>query len=380
MSERAFGAAWSAAVVGARAEGSIGRVPSLLRLGEIALREGDPATTIACADALDALPDGVDGDVERRHEESLVLRCMAMEPGPGYARLVRAVRQAPEDPRLGDALVRIAEKLHPVPKAGRVALEDARKAPSVLAATVGELLRARAWRQAVDLGERAGLVNEARAHALLRVGRVAEAHGMFESFGERGAVHFVLDGIERRDETSLARGLVGAPATVVTTAERAARGATVDAAMAWKLFSWIEAALDLRAEALATRLVGCLPMPRAERAALHALFMYEAGILGEALNLALTVPSEPDAAEVIGLVALAHGDMEAAGTMLAARVRAGDPSVRATRGAVVALRHLRRDQDASALLAIGLEARPHARGLALLAKDRGEKRGRPRAA
>ena len=133
-------------------------------------------------------------------------------------------------------------------------------------------------------------------------------------------------------------------------------------------------------EALATRLVGCLPMPRAERAALHALFMYEAGILGEALNLALTVPSEPDAAEVIGLVALAHGDMEAAGTMLAARVRAGDPSVRATRGAVVALRHLRRDQDASALLAIGLEARPHARGLALLAKDRGEKRGRPRAA
>lgn len=363
VSERAFGAAWDAAKFGTDAK--LGRVPSLFLLGEIAVRDGDAETALACIAQLEKLPARVEGDVARRVEATLVLRANALtELGSvreAYALLVRSVRRFPGDAAIADALVKIAERLVPGPRAWAMAAKDTDGAPSVVAATMGGLVRVRAWSAAAAIGDRHGLRNEHYAHALVRLGRMVEAREVLASFGEGGAVHRFLVGLERRDEKLVADALFAMPERAANVAECLFGETPVPRELAWFLMDWLQVALAHRADAVVADLVRSLPGRDSERAAIHALHVYEAGEPMNALRLALECANEPEGAEVIGLVAFERGDFAAAAKLLLQRVRAGDASVRVLRRAKDALSKTGAKELAGEILAEARASRPHAR-------------------
>ena len=366
IAERAFGAAWEAAVVGSRPH--FGRVASLLRLAEVALREGDGAAALEATRALDVLPAGVDGDCERRAEATVVMRARAIAITKGareaYALLLRAVKAHPNDAMLADELVKMAERSSPRGRAGVVATKDARGAPAVIAASIGAFVRQRAWAQAVKLGDTHGTRNEYYAHALRRVGRVEEARTMLVDFGEASAEHLLLTAFEANDESTAAQALALLPDRAADAAKHVFAGARAPRELGFWVLGWMELAIAYRADELAVRLSRSLPGSETESVATLALLLYEGGEPLAALEQALTCTSEPDAIEVIGLVAHDKGDLRAAGALLAKRARAGDCPVRMALRGGEALRATGQRAAADELLAIGRESRPHATCLA----------------
>jgi tetratricopeptide (TPR) repeat protein len=366
VAERAYGAAWEASVAGARPK--LGRVASLLRLGEIALREGDGLSALEAAKALDQLPAHVEGDSARRREATLVVRARATaltkSPRESYAMLLRAVKAHPNDAVLADELVKMAERSGPRGRAGVTAAKDTRGAPAVVAAGIGAFVRQRAWTHAVTLAETHGVRNEYYAHALARVGRVDESRALLTSFGESAAEHLLLSGLEANDDAVVAQALAMLPACAAAPAKHVRAGQRVPRALGFWLLGWMELCVAYRADAMAARLASSLPATDAESRATLALLLYEGGEPMEALELALACSTEPDALEVIGLVAHDKGDLAAAGPLLAKRARAGDCSVRVALRGGAALRAIGQRAAAEEVLAIGRASRPHARSLA----------------
>ena len=366
LAERAFGAAWEAASAGTGPR--LGRVASLQRLGEVALREGDGLSALDAANLLDGLPAGVLGDSERRREATVILRARATALTKGareaYAMLLRAVKAHPADAALADELVKMAERSAPAGRASVTATKDARGAPAVIAAGIGAFVRQRAWAHAVELGEKHGVRNEYYAHALGRVGRVGESRELWGTFGESAARHLLLGGLEANDDATIAHALELMPPRAADAVEHVRAATRAPRHLAWWLFDWIELAIAMRADDLAARLARSLPGTPSESVATLALLMYEDRQPLEALRLALTCATEPDALEVIGLVAHETGDLAAAGTLLAKRARAGDCSVRVALRGATALRATGRGAAADELMEIGRASRPHARSLA----------------
>jgi hypothetical protein len=155
------------------------------------------------------------------------------------------------------------------------------------------------------------------------------------------------------------------PARAAGAAERVLRGERVPRALGWWILAWMELAVAYRADALATRLARALPATDAESQATLALLLYEGGEPLAALEQALGCTEEPDALEVIGLVAHDKGDLAAAGALLAKRARAGDCSVRVALRGSEALGAKGQRAAAEELLAIGRASRPHARAFAM---------------
>jgi tetratricopeptide (TPR) repeat protein len=367
LASRANGSAWRAFELGSKA--ALGRVTCLLQLGAIALREGDGLSALGYADALDALDarPSVEGDVARRREGALVLRAEALavggEPEQGLALLRRGVGEHPADGPIGDAYVRIAERIHGARRGVVVAVTEASASPSVLAGAISAFVRVRAWREAVALGEQHGVANEARAHALFRVGRHEDAARMIASFGESAAVHALLFALETDDETAVMRALDAMPPACGRAAARVRAGLAVEPRDGWIVTGWLEVAVLCRADALASRLAACLPEAPSAREALHALLVHDAGEPMRALGMALPYASSPDAMEVVGLVAMGRGDARAGATLLSARARIGESAVRVYATAATALVELGRIDEARDVVERGCVARPASRTL-----------------
>ena len=371
MGERAFGAAWDASLTGASGSGSgprLGRVSSLLHLGEIALREGDGLAALEAAEALDRMPAGIEGDCARRREASVVLRARATSltkgARDGYAILLRAVKSHPDDAVLADELVKMAERSGPRGRASVAAIKDARGARAVIAAGIGAFVRQRAWAHAIQLGETHGVRNEYVAHALGRLGRLDESRAILFSFGESAADHLLLSALETNDEAVVTQALEMLPTRAVDAVRFVLEGKRAPRHLASFLFAWLELAIAFRADDVAARLSRSLPGTESESLATLALLLYEGGEPIQALQHALTCSHEPDALEVIGLVAHDNGDLPAAGALLSRRARAGDCSVRVALRGGAALRATGQRAAADALMAIGRTSRPHARSLA----------------
>jgi hypothetical protein len=366
LSERALGAAWEAARFGAGAR--LGRVASLLTLGEICLRDGDARAALECASALAKLPSRVVGDCERRREATTILEARATAAGgdvrKAYGLLVRAVKKQPDDAGLADELVRMAERLDASGRANVMAAKDASGAKAVIAAGMGTFVRRRAFAHAVQLGESQGVTNEYFAHALVRVGRVAEGMELLTSFGETAAAQLLVcaleDGGEGVDERVVARALAWMPAKAAEAAVHVLAKHRVPHELGWLVLSWMGVAIAFRSDAVADRLALSLPGTASESRATLALLHYEAGESMEALRIALTCPEEPDACEVIGLVAHESGDMAASAAMLSKRARAGDVSVRVALRGSAALRATGDRAGAERVLELGRSSRPHA--------------------
>jgi hypothetical protein len=362
LGERALGAAWEAALFGSRAR--LGGVASLLLLGEITLRDGDPRAALECVTALEKLPARVEGDSEGRREATLRLRARAMAatgtPREAYKLLVRAVKARPEDAGLADELVKMAEHVDPRGHANVTAVKDTQAVASVLAAGIGTFVRRRAFDHAVAMGERHGVRNEHFATALGRVGRRDEARELLASFGDASATHLLVFGLEHADEGAVTRALAALPGRAASAAEHVLAGRPVPHELASWVLGWTELAVALRADVAAERLALALPGTSREARATYALLRHEGGEAADALRIALEVSGEPDALEVIGLVAHEAGDMVASATLLMKRACAGDVSVRVVLRGVAALRLTGNRAGAERLLEIGRESRPHA--------------------
>lgn len=365
-SERAFGAAWDAAALGARAR--LGRIASLFTLGRLALRERDEATASACADALLVAPDRAEGDVARRVARAAILGAEATalrDPKRAAKTLAALVRDDPDDALAGDALVRVVERLGERTTAAARAL-DLAPSRSVLAGGVAAFVRARAFGAAVALAEKFDVRNEAYAWALAHVGRQADAYAALASFGEDASAHVVAMGIARREPDMVARGLDLSPPAWAAAAERLLAGrkaAREDEAL---VGAWLALAVAHRADDLAVKLANAMPLSEHAARARHAVLLFESGEPMRALGLALEASAEPDAREVIGLVALDRGDHAAAAAMLALRVSDGDAPVHVVTGACASLARLGRRSEARAVLEAGRASRPASRALAAL--------------
>jgi len=367
--DRALGEAWRAAFLG-QARPCFGRVSALLRLGEVALRDGDGLAALDAASALEGLPDGVAGDHDRRRQCALVIRAraVALTKGPraGYSILLRAMTSSPNDPNFGDELVKLAERSEPRSRAAVTAVRDSGGAPAVVAASIGSFVREGAWPQAVHAGDTRGVRSEYVAHALFRVGRRDEARAMLVAFGENAAVHRLLLGLETDDRTEVAEALALMPPRAADAAEHVLARTRVPPGLAFWLYGWMDVAAAHRAYDVAARLAASLPGPASRGIATLSMILYEAGEPMKALEQALKAPAEPEALEVIGFVAQERGDMQAAATLLATRARSGDCSVRLVLRGAQALRAVGRgrEREIEALIALGRESRPHASALA----------------
>lgn len=358
LEDREPGLAWGCATFGTK--GNRGRSRCLLALGTLAFDEGDAETTAWCAEELRKAPaDGIvahDQGLAWSTQLALAARSLR-KPVDAKLRdaLASAVKQHPQNLVLARLLVDACVR-HAGARGPFEAMKRSGNEPSVLAAAMGHFLAAGRIEECIALGER-GVRTVAFAFALGRAGRVDEAVAVLGALDgvEREAVVF---GLAHDREDAIALGLAA------RTHERSAlalRGApTSDEAAA--LRAWLGRALVLGEDAVALRLGRALGMTDADVTAARAGARYETDPMA-ALNLALEAPDE--ACEVIGLVAHAHGDLEAAIAMLVRRARAGDAPVHVYLHGAEALAKRGRHADAKSLVTAGLEARPGS--LALLA-------------
>lgn len=368
-SKRAFGAAWDAAIRGSRAR--LGKISARLTLGELAVREGDSATAMESVAVLTGAPPAAEGDVADRTLRTHLLRARAValrDPREALSMLGHVVmKEAQEDALAGDTLVRIAERLAPDPSTAILRALEAAKSPAVLAGGIGCFLRARAFAAAASLGEKYGLRNEAYAWSLAHVGRQREAAEVLASFGESSATHLLLLGLALRDRAVAAQGLAWSPPAWASIADRLFKGEPLDRDAEATVNGWLAIAAEHRADDLAKTLAMALPLSLAAREARLAITVLEAGEPMRALPYALRQSDEPDARQVLGLVAYERND-PAAAPLLALRVRDGDAPVHVVLAACASLAAAGQHDEARAILHQGRAGRPHS--LALEGLDR----------
>ncbi len=370
-SERAFGAAWDAAVFGMSA--SLGRAACHVHLAELALREEDAPTLRAVADALASLTHDDDGDVDEWAPRVAAFRAAAVEiegdPKKAFAMLASAAGAWPESVYVAERLVRTAERIYShAGKAAERALTVA-STPAVLASSVGAFVRARAFAAAVQLGEEHGIISEYVAYALLLQGQEHAAEEVLAKMGEGAALHWVLHGLARGEHGTgaLERGLPQCPPAYASVARRVARAKRVAPREEGILNDWLAAAVAFRADDLAERLASCLPMPDNEQRGRLALMYLEVDDIMRALALAEGAVNAAEGNELVGRLASHKGDHGAAAQLLSQRVHEGDAPVSVVAAACLALQRLGKKVEARAVLEAGRASRPHSRFLALLA-------------
>lgn len=360
--EREFGAAWAVAEIGCRR--TVARDNCLIQLGNLALREGDADTALACA--LDLERSRGDGFVDRRtcHEIATELRLgAAVEKSANkataklQAQLLRAVKRYPRNYPLADLLVKVSQELRGASKGISEAVRLAKAAPATVAAALSALFRANAFEACVSLGKQRRMRNEPWSFALAKIGQRDEARKELALMGDGSTGHRIVFALAY-DDSGLTEALALLQPIYADVAAKVLAGMKVGARATWIVTSWLATAIQMREERAVTALTAALPWPTSKREALRALLTHDEGEPLTALARALEHPLEPDALEVIGLVAYAHGDWSAAATMLAMRADAGDAPVRVYLRGADAMRRLGRPADAEALLAMGREARP----------------------
>lgn len=356
--ERQFGLAWDTWHRGAKM-GNAGRVHCLAKLGALALREGDPATARACADAIERAPaDGLSSRSESR-ERAEELRAGAREPGAEktQAELVAASKRHPGNLALADLCVKSFEASLGPAKGPFEALRACGATPIVAAAAMHAFFRAGAYAQCVELGERTGVRSELYPFALAKVGRAADGSKELADLGERAAAHRIVFGLAYGDEAAFERGVAASsPAHREALARLGGESERVPAHLAWAVTEWLACAVAVHEPGVAGRLEELLG-----EEGLRALLTYDAASPMSALELALAHPNAPGSQEVLGLVAHAHGDFAGAAAMLGPRARAGDAAVRVYVKAADAFTKLGQPEAAAEMRALGRAARPHAK-------------------
>lgn len=369
--EQDIGTAWLVVEGGLR--GSAGRVHCLVRMGMLAVRDGDADTARWCADELERNPN--DDLVSRAAglERSAELRAAALveKAGSGQSKdsvkardfLVVQVKKYPQNALLAELLVRVSEALLGRGRGATDAMKRAGQA-TVVAASMNAAYQSGAYAACAELGDKTKVASEMWTFALAKLGRLDEARSQLVAFGERSAPHALVFGLAHGDEAALAHAVTALSALEVEALGSLRGGMRVPARFAPFVIAWLRLAVGLREDGAATILTNALPWSVSEREAFRAWLTFHAGDWAAALTRAMEHPTELTSMEVIGLVAHRHGDYPGAAAMLSMRAKAGDASVRVHLKGADALMRLGRRAEAAQLLALGLEARPFSRALA----------------
>jgi tetratricopeptide (TPR) repeat protein len=353
--------AWGAARFGVKS--TSGKVMCLIRMGTIAVSEGDPVTPEWCASALLRV-DRAAMDVPQRRSMALHFRAAALWEGgdrdAAIAGWLAAVREFPNDGFLADQYVRRLETLRGAVRGG---LEATRAAGTLIvaAAAVGSYVRAGDWARAVELAARCPAQTLYSAHAFLRAGRIDDGIGILSQQGESGALSMLLWALEVRDEALVSRALAGASPVWHAAARLIQRDRSVPESLDWLVWHWARTWTDFRGDAFAGRLAELGPGAASERGARYAKLLFDAGRAEEALQIALGFPGSPHAHEIAGLVAFGQGDFPTAAEFLKRRGEAGDAPVRVYRRGAEAFVKVGRKDEARRMWALGEKARPDSR-------------------
>lgn len=369
--EQDIGTAWLVVEGGLR--GSAGRIHCLVRMGMLAVRDGDADTARWCADELERNP--TDDLVSRAAglERSVELRAAALvekAAGSGHDKdsvkardfLVAQVKKYPQNASLAELLVRVSEASL---GRGRGAADAMKRAglATVVAAAMNAAYQSGAYTACAELGDKTKVASEMWTFALAKLGRLDEARSHLVAFGERSALHALVFGLAHGDEAALAHAATALSALELEALGLVRAGTRVPARFAPFVIGWLRLAIGLREEGAATVLASALPWSVPEREAFRALLTFHSGDWASALARAMEYPTELASMEVIGLVAHRHGDYPGAAAMLSMRAKAGDASVRVHLKGADALLRLGRRAEAAQLLALGLESRPFSRAL-----------------
>jgi hypothetical protein len=353
--------AWSAARFGVKS--TSGKVMCLIRMGTIAVSEGDPVTSEWCASELLRV-DRAAMDVTQRRSMALHFRAAAAwEVGDRDAALtggLAAVREFPNDGFLADQYVRRLEQFRGAVRGG---IEATRAAGTlvVAAAAVGSLVRTGDWARAAELAARCPARTLYSAHAFLRTGRIDEGIEILSQQGESGALSMLLWALEVRDEALVARALEGASPVWHTAARLIQREQSVPESLDWLVWHWARTWIDFRGDVFAGHLMDLSATAGPDCGARCAKLLFDAGRAEDALQMAMGSPGSPQADEIAGLVTYGQGDVSSASDFLSRRAEAGDAPVRVYRCGAEAFVRLGRKDAARRMWALGEKARPDSR-------------------
>lgn len=340
------------------------RRDSLVRVARAALAEGDFLVALDCVNELrSSSPEG-DGYIPISPALLVDLestaRWEAGEREEALGQWRAGVEANPNDLSLADNWVRhlvLARGL----KEGTLGAVRTLRLPVVAAAAVGALLRAGDLKLAAALSESfqaQGAPSAYFLHGLAINGRWDGARAIAEHMGVDGQLHLATAALRNNQELLVGESLTQMPAVWRGTLEALLNGSAITSEQHWVTEAWMTlwakvGALDLF-QFGATR----LPGSEAEVASRAALLLFRTGYLGAAVELALNHPQEPEAAEVLGLVAFETADWDTAAQMLSFRVRSGRASVRVYHRAATALIRSGRVAEAETLLSAGRRQHP----------------------
>lgn len=357
--ERELEAAWDVGNAGLHTH--YGHLGCITVMGEVALMEGDFLTAERCALRLEELPESVNGDTGRRDSIVLIFRSGAQWEAGRKAEAIETLRQGllayPSDGVLASLWVRYRDSLYGYRAATVDSLKEIRTSV-VMNAVAGVMARHAQWEALADLAQSFSEWTPYHMHGLMHTGAREVAVEALGGLGLDGKLHLLLWGLELGDEALVNQGLQEAPPHWRMVVEHVLEGRAVPRGYQWVVLEWLRIwarYCGVRAFELLTGALTGAPDQRKARAAL-TLLEVDRGIDG--LRLALEVPGEPGAQEVIGLMAYEKQDWAGAAHFLTARARAGNAPVKVYWRGADALRRTGQQELARQMLMAGREARP----------------------
>lgn len=357
--ERELEAAWDVANAGLHTH--YGHLGCITVMGEVALMEGDFLTAERCSLRLGELPESVNGDTGRRDSIVLIFRSGALWEAGQKAEAIDTLRQGllayPTDGVLASLWVRYRDSLYGYRAATVDSLKEIRTSV-VMSAVAGVMARHAQWNSLADLAHSYDEWTPYHIHGLMHTGAREVAIDALRGLGLDGKLHLLLWGLELGDESLVDQGLKDAPPHWCLVTEHVISASTVPRGYQWVVLEWLRIWARYCGQRAFDMLTGTLQGTPDEQKARAALTLLEVDRGMDALRLALEVPREPGAQEVIGLMAYEQQDWAGAAHFLVGRAQAGNAPVKVYWRGADALRRLGKHDLARQLIAAGREARP----------------------
>lgn len=331
---------------------------------QVALMEGDYELALQKIDQLREARPGEFGSVRRDRTRLIDMEASARWDKGEREEALRLWEQAAVQDRANAAVashwVRHKVQVEGLSSGLTSAMQTLRTA-QVGSACVGELVRAGEFDQARAVAEanlESGFVTATLLFGLAVGGYWERAEKATENAGSDGALLLATAAAWFDRPDVLQRALGRMSGSLRTGLELILAAQPLPEELLWAADVLMGQWADIGCVPLLTAAAQCLPGGPSAGLARAAWLAYRAQLVAPALDLALRVPEQPDALEVLGLVAFDHADYEAAAHFLTQRTAAGPTTVRVYHRAVEALTRVNNLALARVVLEAGLGHRP----------------------
>jgi len=348
-----------------RGSGSVlTRWDSALLTAQVAHMEGDFELTLRMVDLLRQAPPNDFGSFRRDPACLMDMEaCAYWEKGDREKALhlwEQGAARYPENETVANHLVRHKVQ-HEGLKAGLSSAMRSLRTAAVGAACVGELVRAGEFDQASFMAKSSlecGFVTPPIVYGLAYGNHWELAEQVTERAGVDGALHLATAAAWFDRPDVLERALDRMTGSVRNGFELILTAQSVPEELLWVVDLLMSQWAQVGCIPLLTAAAQCLPCGASGGLARAAWLAYQAQLPAPALDLALRSPEQPDALEVLGLVAFDQADYKAAAHFLSQRVAAGPAPVRVYHKAIEALLRVGRPALARIVLETALTHRP----------------------